>query len=311
MNRIGSTKTAARITRRHLMGLAAAVFATANMFTGHRAEAEELDTAQPGVLEIGIYNGAMPYAGEKDGAPVGLEGELIAEAAKKLGLKTHISQGSFATMLAEVQAGRIDVLIGSIGWNASRAASGRFTEPVFYSPIAAAVANGVKVDTIEDLSGKQIAVSAGGYWSPGLKELKDANPRVYDNLAAMLADVAAGRVDVVLYDPLPLIDAKKKRPDMPFDVKYISGATNDDVKAHPGYSVFRPYMVSWYMPPKAEKLEQALNKEILAMYSDGFLAKTIQSWGGEPKSMLTPEPGFAKDRQGVDRPADWTPPTVK
>lgn len=300
-----------KVSRRLLLAGAAVGMLAASFTLAEDASAADIKTVAPGILEVGIYNGSMPYSGEKDGTLTGLEGELVAKAAAGLGLKVHITQGSFATLLSQVQAGRVDILIGSIGWNKSRTASGRFTDPVFYSPAAAAVAKTVKLDNISDLAGKQIAVSAGGYWNPGLKELEGANARVYDNLSSMLNDVAAGRIDVVLYDPLPLADAKKKRPDMPFDVKYLPAATDAELKAHPGYSVFQPYMVSWYLPTDESALEEALNGQIKDMYASGFLAKTVEAWGGDAKTMLTPQPSFAKDRQGVDRPADWTAPAAK
>ena len=46
------------------------------------------------------------------------------------------------------------------------------------------------------------------------------------------------------------------------------------------------------------------------MYADGEMAKLVAKWGGDPKKFLTPSPGMAAERRGVDRPQSWTPPSI-
>jgi polar amino acid transport system substrate-binding protein len=69
-------------------------------------------------------------------------------------------------------------------------------------------------------------------------------------------------------------------------------------------------MTSFYLPPQAKKLEKAISDEIRAMYGSGELTKLIEKWGGDPEEFLKPTPEIAKARQGVDRPADWVPPSI-
>ncbi|TYL23878.1 amino acid ABC transporter substrate-binding protein, partial [Streptococcus pyogenes] len=43
---------------------------------------------------------------------------------------------------------------------------------------------------------------------------------------------------------------------------------------------------------------------------DGSLSALITKWGGDPKQFLVPSPEMAAQRRGVDRPADWSPPSI-
>ena len=69
-------------------------------------------------------------------------------------------------------------------------------------------------------------------------------------------------------------------------------------------------MTGFYLPKQSPKLEQAVSKEIDAMYANGEMAKLIQKYGGDPKQFLTPSPEMAKLRRGVDRPETWNPPSL-
>jgi polar amino acid transport system substrate-binding protein len=82
------------------------------------------------------------------------------------------------------------------------------------------------------------------------------------------------------------------------------------VKAHPEYEFFRPYMTGFYLPKQEPKLAQAVSAEIRKMYANGEMSKLIEKYGGDPKQFLTPSPWMAKMREGVDRPAGWTPPSI-
>jgi ABC-type amino acid transport substrate-binding protein len=299
------------LTRRQTLTLAAgAVLAGTPLATRSARAAADLDTITPGVLNVAIYVGSMPYAGKDGDKLIGFEGDLINEAAKQLGLQVTITETSFAALLANVQSRRVDVGIGSIGWNATRCQSGRFTDPPYYSPVALAAQPGVDIDSVEDLKGKTVAISAGGWWAPGLKALDNVTSRVYDALPAMISDLQAQRVDLVLYDPLPLADMKRKRPDLQLNVKYIPAPSPDYIKNHPGAEVFLPFMAGWYLPKEEPKLEAAFNQIIRGWYKSGFLAEALQKAGGDPDAWLKPLPEFAGQRIGVDRATGWQPPSI-
>jgi polar amino acid transport system substrate-binding protein len=69
-------------------------------------------------------------------------------------------------------------------------------------------------------------------------------------------------------------------------------------------------MTSFYLPKESPKLEKAISDEIRKMYASGELTTLIKKYGGDPDEFLKPSPEMAATRQGVDRPADWTPPSI-
>jgi polar amino acid transport system substrate-binding protein len=56
----------------------------------------------------------MPYTALKDGKLVGLDSDILAAIASKLGLKMEVSVTDFPGMLAAVQSQRADITIGGI-----------------------------------------------------------------------------------------------------------------------------------------------------------------------------------------------------
>jgi ABC-type amino acid transport substrate-binding protein len=134
--------------------------------------------------------------------------------------------------------------------------------------------------------------------------------RVYDQFTSEVADLQAGRIDLFFYDPFALEQLHKERPEIAFDVAYITPPTADEVARTPALDVFRPFMSGWYLAPEAEALQAAFDKVIRDFYADGFLAQTIAKWGGDPDEMLRPAPYFAGQRIGVDRPEGWEPPSI-
>jgi polar amino acid transport system substrate-binding protein len=74
---------------------------------------------------------------------------------------------------------------------------------------------------------------------------------------------------------------------------------------------FQAYMTGFYLPKQSPKLAKAVSDQIDGMYKDGSLAALIKKWGGDPKQFLVPSPEMAAQRRGVDRPADWNPPSIE
>jgi polar amino acid transport system substrate-binding protein len=57
-------------------------------------------------------------------------------------------------------------------------------------------------------------------------------------------------------------------------------------------------------------LQKAISAEIRNMYASGAMTTLVKKYGADPDQFLKPTSTMAKSRQGVDRPADWTPPTI-
>jgi ABC-type amino acid transport substrate-binding protein len=123
-------------------------------------------------------------------------------------------------------------------------------------------------------------------------------------------DLAAGRIKVGFLDPLLIIAEQKARPDQKIDTQYLTPPNPDEVKQHPAYQYFRPYMTGFYLPKQEPKLEKAISEQIRAMYASGEMTRLIQKWGGDPQQFLKPAADMAASRRAADRSKDWSPPTI-
>ncbi|WP_405954272.1 substrate-binding periplasmic protein [Streptomyces phaeochromogenes] len=251
-----------------------------------------------------------PYTSVQGDKIVGLDGDILAYAAKKLGLEVKPQVTDFAGMLAGVQSRRVDITIGGVAWSADRQKQGLFTDPPYYSPPAMAVRSGKTYKTVDDLKGLQLGTVEGYVWVKSIQAVPDAELHAYPDANGVFDDLGAGRVDVGFLDPLIIIAAQKERPELKIDTQYMTPPTAAQVKAKPAYEYFQPYQTGFYLPKKATKLEKAISAQIDAMYENGELEKLVKKYGGDPEQFLKPSADVATARRGVDRPQDWTPPSI-
>ena len=83
-----------------------------------------LDTIDKGVIKVAIEP-YMPYTDVKAGKMVGLDAEILEEAAGNLGLRIEHSMTDFKGMLGGVQSHRADLTIGGVGWAKERSEKGQ------------------------------------------------------------------------------------------------------------------------------------------------------------------------------------------
>ncbi|MFE2416966.1 substrate-binding periplasmic protein [Streptomyces hokutonensis] len=273
------------------------------------AKTAALGTLTPGVLKVAVEPYA-PYTTVRGGRIVGLDGDILTYVAKKLGLQVKPQVTDFAGMLAGVQSRRVDITIGGVAWSADRQKQGLFTDPPYYSPPAMAVRSGKTYQTLADLKGLNLGTVDGYVWVKSIQAVPGAKLHAYPDANGVFDDLGAGRIDVGFLDPLIIIAAQKQRPDLKIATEYLTPPTAAEVKAKPALQYFEPYQTGFYLPKKATKLEQAISAQIDAMYQNGELAKLVTKYGGDPAQFLRPAADVATARRGVDRPGDWTPPTI-
>jgi polar amino acid transport system substrate-binding protein len=268
-----------------------------------------LDTIDKGVIKVAIEP-YMPYTDVKNGKLVGLDAEILQEAANNLGLKVEFNVTDFKGMLGGVQSHRDDITIGGVGWSKDRADKGLFTDPVYYSPPAMAVVGDKSYQTIDDLKGKTIGTVTGYVWEKSIKAVDGAATKVYQDAATFFNDLGTGRIDVGFIDPLLVTYQAQLNPNTKFKLLYFTPPTDEQIAAKPDFKDFRQIQIAFYVAKQAPKLEKALDAEIDKMYQNGKLSAMVSKWGGDPNAFCKPASYLTKLRQGVDRPADWALPTI-
>ena len=273
------------------------------------SEAAGLDTIEKGVIKVAVEP-YMPYTDVQGGKLVGLDAEILQEAAANLGLKVEFNVTDFKGMLGGVQSHRDDITIGGVGWSKDRAEKGLFTDPVYYSPPAMAVVGDKTYQTIDDLKGKTIGTVTGYVWEKPIKEIPGATAKVYQDAATFFSDLGTGRIDVGFIDPLLVTYQRQVQPNSKFQLAYLTPPTDAQIAAKPAFKDFRQIQVAFYLPKADTELEQALDAQIDKLYENGQLAAMVTKWGGDPNQFCKPDPYLETLRQGVDRPAGWKLPTI-
>lgn len=289
--------------------LAAAACSTSSDNPVSSPSAQQYGTIEPGVLTVAIQPYA-PYTEMKGDSMVGLDADIINAIAKKLGLTVKVEVTDFAGMLAGVQSRRYDITVGGIAWTAERQKTGLFTDAPYYSPPAMAVRSGKTYQTVDDLKGLNLGTVEGYVWVKSIQQVPGAQLHAYPDGTGVLDDLGAGRIDVGFLDPLIIIAAQQARPDLKISTAYLTPPTDAQVAEHPAYDYFRPYMTGFYLPKDHTVLEQAISAELRNMYASGEMTTLVKKYGADVDQFLKPTAAMAKSRQGVDRPADWAPPTI-
>ena len=270
----------------------------------------DVGTVEGGKITVGVF-AYLPYIGVTGGKLDGLDGEILAEAARNLCLGVVPRESDWDGVLGNVQSHRVDLGIGGIGWGRERSQKGLFTDPVYYSPPAMAAAGGVRYASVGDFRGKKVGTISGYLWEKAIKATDGiAEAKTYPDAVTMFSDLNTGRLDIGFIDPLLIPYEAKKDPGSKFTISYFEEPTEAQVAAKPDLVNYRQLQICFYLAKDASKLEAALDAEIRKMYANGTLTKLITKYGGDPEQFLKPAAYQSKLRAGIDRDAGWAPPSI-
>ena len=266
------------------------------------ARAGDLELVEEGHLTV-AFNGDMPGTGWQDGRLIGLDGELMHWIADELGLPVKPALMEWAAEIASVKAGRVDVMHGMMGWNDQRIKVINITDPIYYGGANITQKTSTNWSTVEELEGKTIATIQGFGWIDQLKAIDGAELKLYDTSDAAIRDLLAGRIEALFADP-PLIQfAISKNPDWEIHAVPIKQAFSEKYSLLTG-----KYNVVFGLSQDAPNLLAAFNEKIAEIWASCRNVEVARKYGlGDPSWF---DPGELNLRAGVDRPKDWTQPTM-
>ncbi|MCJ8325523.1 MAG: transporter substrate-binding domain-containing protein [Campylobacterales bacterium] len=127
-------------------------------FGASNASADKLDKIiSKGKIRCGVVLD-FPPMGYRDARnkPAGFDVEYCKDLAKVLGVKLEIKSMSFAQRLPALNAGKVDVVIGSTSDTLQRAKSAGFTMPYFVFKFQVVSRKDSGIKTFADLKGKKV-----------------------------------------------------------------------------------------------------------------------------------------------------------
>lgn len=196
--------------------LAAALAASALGVAGATTVAE---VKKKGVLVLGTDPTFAPFEfKDASGQITGFDIDIARAVAKDLGVKLNIQAVGFGALMPQsVTSGRVDMAMSGITITAERAKVVSFSNPYYRSAQVFIVRGGNpgKFNWPSDVKGKTIGVQAnttGQFVAGDLLKPRGAALKVYDDFAAGLADVRAGRIAALVGDAPTVTDLQKRLP---------------------------------------------------------------------------------------------------
>ncbi|MBB3993955.1 putative amino-acid transport system substrate-binding protein [Sulfitobacter undariae] len=179
--------------------------------------------AQADTLNVGMSGGYFPFTFVKLDVLQGFEVDFINAIAAETGDEVNFVTMSFSGLVGALETGRIDTIANQLTITPERETKFAFSQPYVFDGAQVVVKKGNEetITSVEDLSGKTVAVNLGSNFEQLLNELPNAEEidiRTYESNIAQ--DTALGRVDAFVMDrvssaqliaesPLPLALAGK------------------------------------------------------------------------------------------------------
>ena len=167
----------------------------------------EFTTVTEGVLTMSTNAAFPPYEMTDDsGNIVGIDAEIAAAIAEKLGLELQIDDMDFDGALAAPQSGKSDIVMAGVTVNEERQLVLDFTETYANGVQKVIVPEGSDITSIEDMQGKKIGTQRGTtgylYCSDTVENggFGEENVVAYDDAIAATQALNNGQVDCVVID---------------------------------------------------------------------------------------------------------------
>jgi polar amino acid transport system substrate-binding protein len=266
-----------------------------------QALAQDFGTIQPGKIVV-AFNGDMPMTSLKDGKFVGTDGEMISLIAQQLGLELVPQQMEWSAEIESTKAGRVDLMLGAMGWTKERSEVMRLTDPIYYFGTLLAQKQDHNWSTFADMAGKKVGTVTGFTLVPELKQVPNIGEvKLYDTSDAVMRDLVTGRLDIAILDPPLVALALKQHPE--WNLHQVA------LQPDPKFPIMSTkYNVVMGIRQDAKGLEDAVNGKIDQLWATCENQKIMAQYGVTDPSFFTPP--NPNPRVGVDRPGDWVSPTL-
>jgi polar amino acid transport system substrate-binding protein len=263
------------------------------------AVAQVAETLEKGSLTI-AFTGDMPGTGYQDGKMTGYDGEILQRIADALKIKVKPALMEWSGTIASVQAKRVDVMAGTMGWTEQRTKIMTLSDPIHYFKNGITQQSKTNWASLKDLEGKKVGTITGFSFIPELRRISGLQLSLYDTSDAAVRDLLAGRIDAVIGDPPVMQYAISRNPQ--WNLKF--NAFTDNAPDFPLLTGLG--QVVFGMHKDNPELAKQVNAEIAKLWQSCELRKIGKTYGLVQDVWYVPV--GANLRAGIDRPADWKLP---
>lgn len=231
--------------------------------------------ATEGVLKAGVDMSYPPFAGKENGSEVGIDIDVAAALAERLGLTLEVVDLKLADIPDALQKDQVDIALGAMPITdavlagLTPAGSYLVNGPAFFSVVASGAP--VPEIAVANLGGMKVGCQkeSASYWKLR-SDFGEGFAVDFDSLRDALDALVAGEVDVVVADAAVAAYVARDYDDVTFTGVYGQPAS---------------YGVS--VASEAVELETAVREALDALSSEGVLEAIRTKWLGALPSLLT------------------------
>jgi len=169
------------------------------------------------VLKVGMELKYPPFeTKDENGVPEGASVMLAEALGEYLGMAIEIVETDYGSLIPALEQGTIDVIISSMTITPAREEVVDFSNPYTNSQLMMLVYKDSKVQSPADLNDPEVIIASktgtiGALWAA--ENAPNAQIRNIDEEASAVLEVAQGKADVFIYDPLSIIRHNENYPD--------------------------------------------------------------------------------------------------
>lgn len=225
-----------------------------------------------GVLRAAIKSDAPIFGFINDkGEHVGFEVDLMADIARRLGVKLEVSKVSSSTRIPMLTSGRVDIIAATMTHYRKREEVVDFSIGYIRGPMTILVRKNSGIKTLADMKGKTAGFSVG---SAALKDFQKVQPNAQ-------VKTFQGLPETFLALQQGLVDA------MPTDLILLAGlranvATSDTFELLGKEAHFSGGEYGLGLPRNDSKWRNQINYLLQDMWLDGTWDKIFDKWIGAP-----------------------------
>lgn len=168
-------------------------------------------------LKVGMELKYPPFeTKDESGNPAGASVMLAEALGEYLGREIEIVETDYASLIPALEQGTIDLIISSMTITPAREEVVDFSDPYTNSQLMMLVYKDSKVQSPDDLNDPEVIIASktgtiGALWAA--QYAPNAQIRNIDEEASAVLEVAQGKADVFIYDPLSIIRHHENYPD--------------------------------------------------------------------------------------------------